>query len=112
MDLHNFGQIVFQTKVDGAVKTLNIVQDRVHGTCYLLVSFVLKIITADSQGRHPVLGVVYVLQLGRVKFCRYYKMVLKISNERGFHGYTKHLIELLTALHGKRICSVEQIRSV
>jgi hypothetical protein len=37
VDLHKFGQTVFHTSVEGVVKTLNIVQDKVHGTCYLLV---------------------------------------------------------------------------
>ena len=41
IDLHKFGQTVFQTSVEGAVKTLNIVQDKVHGTCYLLVRFTM-----------------------------------------------------------------------
>ena len=37
MDLHKFGQTVFHTRVEGVVEALNIVQDKVHGTCYLLV---------------------------------------------------------------------------
>lgn len=37
VDLHKFGQTVFQTVVEGAVRCLNIVQDKVHGTSYLLI---------------------------------------------------------------------------
>ena len=37
VDLHKNGQTVFQTVVEGAVKNLNIVQDKVHGASYLLV---------------------------------------------------------------------------
>lgn len=37
VDLHKSGQTVFQTVVEGVVKNLNIVQDKVHGASYLLV---------------------------------------------------------------------------